>query len=117
MDTPVLVALIASFSSLVAALLVYRSSRRANAVSQEQANIGWAREVRQDATDARSEVAALRNEVRELRRQLDIVTREADHWITEHQTMRRYTWRPGMTIDRLRELIGPLDPPATANGR
>jgi hypothetical protein len=32
--------------------------------------------------------------------------------------MRRHVWRPGMSIERLRELIGPVDPPgATANGR
>lgn len=76
------------------------------------------KELRQDTIDAREEVVQLRTEVRELRRQLDVVTREADHWIAEHQSMRRHTWRPGMTIDRLRELIGPLDPPAAAaNGR
>lgn len=116
MDTPVWVALIASASSLVAALLVYRSSKRANAIALEQANLGWAREVRQDAADARNEVAALREEVRTLRRQLEVATREADHWITEHQGLRRHAWRPGMTIDRLRDLIGPVEPPATANG-
>jgi chromosome condensin MukBEF ATPase and DNA-binding subunit MukB len=68
--------------------------------------------------DAREEVDQLRAQVRQLQRQLDVVTREADHWIAEHQAMRRHAWRPGMTLDRLRELIGPIDPPtATANGR
>lgn len=111
MDTPVVVALIASGSSLVAALLVFRSSRKANAISQEQANLGWAKAIQQDASDARKEVAQLRDEVRELRRQLEVATREADHWIAEHQTMRRHVWRPGMTVERLRELIGPAEPP------
>jgi uncharacterized protein YlxW (UPF0749 family) len=117
-DKTIVVALIAGVPGLVAAYLVYRSSRRANSVAEDQANLGWARELRQDAHDAREEVEQLRGQVRELRRQLDVVTREADHWIAEHQAMRRHTWRPGMTIDRLRELIGPIDPPnATANGR
>jgi peptidoglycan hydrolase CwlO-like protein len=118
MDKTFVVALIAGVPGFVAALLVYRSSRRANAVAEKQTDLAWARELRQDAHDAREEVEQLRGQVRELRRQLDVVTREADHWIAEHQAMRRHTWRPGMTIDRLRELIGPIDPPnATANGR
>lgn len=118
MDKTIVVALIAGVPGLVAAFLVYRSSRRANSVAEDQANLGWARELRQDAADARSEVGLLRTEVRELRRQLEAATREADYWVTEHQAMRRNTWRPGMTIDRLREMIGPIDPPtATANGR
>lgn len=118
MDKSIIVALIAGVPGVLVALLVYRSSRRANAVAEDQANLGWAKELRQDAADARSEVAQLRTEVRELRRQLTAATREADYWVTEHQAMRRNTWRPGMTIERLRELIGPVEPPAaTANGR
>lgn len=116
MDKTVIVALIAGVPGVLAAFLVYRSSNRANSVNEAAANLGWVKELRQDAHDAREEVDQLRSQVRELRRQLDAVTREADHWIAEHQSMRRHTWRPGMTIERLRELIGPLDPPATANG-
>lgn len=115
METPVVTALIAAAAALVAAWFSWRASTRA---TDRQAELGWAKEVRQDAADARTEVAQLRTEVRELRRQLEAATREADYWVAEHQAMRRNTWRPGMTIDRLRDLIGPIDPPAaTANGR
>ena len=114
METPIIVALIAGVPGLIAAFLVFRSSSRANDVNQQAANLGWVKELRQDAIDAREEVDQLRAQVRDLRRQLDAVTREADHWITEHQAMRRHVWRSGMTIDRLRELIGPVDPPAAA---
>lgn len=117
MDRTVIVALIAAGASLVAALFAWRSSSRATDVNQQAANLAWVKELRQDASDARDEVEQLRGQVRELRRQLDAVTREADHWIAEHQSMRRHAWRPGMTIERLRELVGPIDPPATANGR
>jgi uncharacterized coiled-coil DUF342 family protein len=115
-DKTFVVALIAGVPGVLAAFLVYRASNRANSVNARTADLAWARELRQDAHDAREEVDQLRNQVRELRRQLEAVTREADHWIAEHQSLRRHAWRPGMTIDRLRELIGPLDPPATANG-
>lgn len=118
MDTPTVVALIAAGGSLIAALSASRSAGRATDVNQQAANLGWVKEMRQDAADAREEVEQLRGQVRELRRQLDTVTREADHWIAEHQSMRRHAQRPGMTIERLRELIGPMDPPAAAaNGR
>lgn len=117
MDKTIVVALIAGIPGIVAAFLVFRSSSRANDVNARAAELGWVKELRQDAHDAREEVDQLRQQVRELRRQLDAVTREADHWIAEHQSMRRHAWRPGMTIERLRDLIGPIDPPATANGR
>jgi hypothetical protein len=117
-DTPTLVALIALGGTLVTVFFTFRSSTRATDVNQQAANIGLVKELRQDAAEAREEVDQLRNQVRELRRQLEAVTREADYWINEHQAMRRHTWRPGMTIERLRELIGPIDPGATtANGR
>lgn len=118
MDTPTAVALIALIGTIVTAVFTWRSSSRATDVNQRAADLGWVKELRQDAIDAREEVDQLRGQVRELRRQLDAVTREADHWIAEHQAMRRHAWRSGMTLDRLRELIGPIDPPtATANGR
>lgn len=118
MDKTIVVALIAGVPGLVAAYLVYRSSGRATDVNARAAELGWVKELRQDTIDAREEVDQLRNQVRDLRRQLEAVTREADYWINEHQSMRRHVWRPGMTVERLRELIGPIDPPAAAaNGR
>lgn len=115
METPVVTALIAAVAAVLAAFFSWRASTRA---TDRQAELGWAREVRQDAADARTEVAQLRTEIREVRRQLELTQREADHWLTENQSMRKQAHRPGMTIERLRELIGPIDPPAaTANGR
>lgn len=115
METPVVTALIAAGAALVAAFFSWRASTRA---TDRQTELGWAREVRQDAIDAREEVDQLRQMVRTLQRQLEVVTREADHWIAESQTMRRHINRPGITLDRLRELFPPMEPPtATANGR
>lgn len=116
MDASVIAAAIAAVAAIAAAVIAARSSRRATDVNEQAANLGWVKELRQDAIDARKEVADLRAEVRELRRQLGVVTTEADHWVAQHQTMRRHAWRPGMTIERLRELIGP-EPPAAAASR
>lgn len=116
MDKTIVVALIAGVPGLVAAWLVYRSSSRANDVNSRAAELGWVKELRQDTVDARREVQQLREEVRQLRRELQFAQGEADHWNTEHRALRTHAWRPGMTIERLRELIGPMDPPATANG-
>jgi HAMP domain-containing protein len=106
-DTPVLVAIVAAVASIAAAFIAARSSRRATDVNEQAANLGWVKELRQDAVDARKEVSELRAEVRELRRQLEVVTAEADHWIAEHTTIRRHAFRPGMNIERLRVLFGP----------
>lgn len=116
MDTPVVVALIALAGSIVTAVFVWRASGRATDVNEQAANLGWVKELRQDAIDTRKEVEQLQEEVRRLRRQLDIVTREADHWIAEHQNMRRHAFRHGMTIGRLRELWG-TEPPASSAAR
>ena len=118
MDTPVVTALIAAGAAVLAAYFSWRASTRATDVNARAAELGWVKELRQDTIDARREVQQLREEIRQVRRELAVAQDEADHWNAEHQTMRRHTWRPGMTIERLRELIGPLDPPAAAaNGR
>lgn len=114
MDTTTLVAIVAAVAAIIAAVIAAKASNRATDVNEQAANLGWVKELRQDAIDARKEVAELRTEVRELRRQLAVVAGEADHWIGQHQTMHRQAWRPGMTIERLRELFGPEPPSATS---
>lgn len=109
-DTPTVVAVVALLGTVVTGLLTFRASGRATDVNARAAELAWVKELRQDASDARDEVEQLRVQVRDLRRQLDAVTREADHWIAEHQAVRRHVWRNGMTIDRLRDLVGPVDP-------
>jgi uncharacterized coiled-coil DUF342 family protein len=114
MDIPLLVAVVSAAAAIAAATITAKASKRATDVNEQAANLGWVKELRQDAIDARKEVAELRTEVRELRRQLAAVAGEADHWIGQHQTMHRQAWRPGMTIERLRELFGPEPPSATS---
>jgi hypothetical protein len=109
MDTPSIVAVVALSGTVLTALVTWRSSSRATDVSARAGDLAWVKELRQDAVDARGEVVQLQEEVRVLRRQLEVVTREADYWIAEAQTMRRHTWRSGMTIERLRGLVGPPD--------
>jgi hypothetical protein len=115
-DAAIVVAAIGAVAGIWGATVAARASRRATDVNELAANLEWVKQIRQDAVDARLEIANLRTEVRELRRQLAVVSGEADHWITEHQTVRRHVFRPGMTIDRLRELIGP-DPPVPRAAR
>jgi HAMP domain-containing protein len=113
-ETPIAVALIALGAALISGFFTWRTSGRAN---DRTADLAWAKELRQDAADARSEVQQLRDEVRNLRRQLELAQREADYWIAEHQTIRRQAHRPGMTLDRLRELLDPAEPPPAAASR
>lgn len=114
MDTGVVVAVISAASAVICGVLVWRSSGRATDVSKQAADLEWVKEIKQDAVEARKEVGELRTEVRELRRQMAVVTRETDYWISQHQLVHRAVWRPGMTLERLRELIGPEPPTAPA---
>lgn len=111
METATVVAIVAAVASITGAILVSRSARRANDVNEQAANLGWVKELRQDAIDTRKELERCQEQVRHLSRQLDLVTREADHWIAEHQNMRTHAFRRGMTIDRLRAMWP--EPPTT----
>lgn len=115
MDDPsVLVAIISAASAVVCGIMVWRSSGRATDVDARAAELTWVREMRQDATDTRRELDQCQEQVRTLSRQLSAVTREVDHWIARYQTVHRAAWRPGVTLDQLREILGP-DLPATAS--
>lgn len=114
MDTPIVVALIALAATAVTAFFTWRTSGRAN---DRTADLGWAREIRQDAIDARKEVEALQTKVQTLSRQVDAMQRETEYWIGQYQLVHRTAWRPGMTLDRIREFLGPDAPrsPVTGN--
>ena len=116
MDTPVVVAVIALAASAVTAFFTWRASSRATDVNARAAELQWVKEIRQDATDARKEVEALQEQVRTLRRQLDSAIREADHWISQYQAVHRTAWRPGVTIDHLRDMLGPSAPQINGRG-
>lgn len=124
-DGALAVALVAAGASLVGAVLTYRASKQATKVSaasaarsadinEQAAQLQWVKELRAEAADAKNEVKEMRAEVTDLRRQLAITTRETEHLIAELQLFRRTAWREGMSIERLRDFIGP--PPSSANG-
>lgn len=116
-DTPIVVALIALAATAVTAFFTWRASTRANNVNDRATDLAWAKEIRQDAIDARKEVDALQSQIRTASRQMDAMQKEAEYWITQYQLVHRTAWRPGMTLDRLREFLGPDAPrtPATGN--
>ena len=99
----------------IGALFAYKSSGKANDVSEKANELGWVKELRQDAIDTRREMDACQVQVTQLRRQLAVVTREAEHWVSEFQFIHRTVWRPGVTVERLREMLGP-PPPENGDG-
>jgi uncharacterized protein YlxW (UPF0749 family) len=107
-DHTYVIAAIAAIPSVLAAFLVYRTSTQANRTGESRSELDWVKELRQDALDTRKEMEAAQEQVKQLRRQLETVTREADHWIAEYQFMQRNVWRDGMSVERLRELLGPI---------
>lgn len=89
------------------ALFAYKSSGAANNVSEKAGELSWVKELRQDAIDTRRELDGCQVQVTQLRRQIAVVTREAEHWVNEYQFIHRTVWRPGVTVERLREMLGP----------
>lgn len=111
-DTPTVVAALALAGTAITGYFTWRSSTKATDVSDRAEDRAWVKEIKQDAVDARKEVEELRRQVRTLSSQIDAMAKEADYWINQYQLVHRTAWRPGMSLDRLRELIGP-EPPAT----
>lgn len=116
MDTTVAVAGISAAAAVFSGFLVWRSSGRATDVNARAAELAWVKEIRQDAKEAREDVEALQEQVRVLSRQLAVVTREAEHWITRYQFVHRTAWRAGITLDQLREILGPDAEQPSVNG-
>lgn len=112
MDTPIVVALIALGASGVTAFFTWRASGRATDVNERAAELQWVKEIRQDALDARKDVEALQAKVQTLSRQVDTITREAEYWMQQYQLVHRTAWRNGMTLERVRQFLGP-EPPKT----
>ena len=117
MDTSLVIATLSLAGTLIVAALTYRVSRQATRVDERAGELQWVKEMRADAKDARADVAALQEQVASLKRELNVASREAEHLAEEMMLWRRTAWRPGMTIDRYREFIGPPPPAVTANGR
>jgi peptidoglycan hydrolase CwlO-like protein len=107
-DPTVLVAIISAAAAIWCGFMVFKSSGQATNVNERAAELAWVKEIRQDAADARKDIDALQDQVRQLTRQLSVVTREAEHWIAEYQFLHRTIWREGISLIRLREIVGPV---------
>jgi hypothetical protein len=116
-EPSIIAAIVSAAAAVVAALMVFRRSGQANDINGKANELGWVKELRQDALDTRKEMEALQQQVANLRRQLTLAQREAEHWVTEYQFLHRTIWRDTISVDRLRELVGPppQEPPAPAS--
>lgn len=117
MDTASIAALITGVAALLAGIFNFIRAGRANDVNAKAQELGWVKELRQDALDTRKEMEALQKQVQTLRRQLATVSAEADLWIAQYHALHRTIWRDGISIGRLRDYVGPLPAePPPANG-
>jgi hypothetical protein len=112
MDAAVVVALISGVVAIASATVGWRASNRATSAQQQigerAADAARTRQLRED-------LEAADVQVRTLRRQVEVLTREAEAMAADLAYLRRSIWRPGMTVERLRQLVGP-EAPASDNG-
>lgn len=102
--------------TLVACFLTYRAAIRATRVNQQQASIAQQAADEARAKRMRDDLTAAEEEITKLRRQVGVLTKEAESTAADLIYLRRTIWRSGMTIERLREFVGPESPPQL-NGR
>lgn len=107
MDAQLRNTLLTLIGTLVACYLTYRAATRAAAAQQQTVDLARTKQLREDLTAAEQEVT-------KLRRQVSVLTKEAEGAVADLVYLRRTIWRPGMTVERLRELVGPE--PTSPNG-
>lgn len=90
--------------TVLACYLTYRASTRATRVNENNADAARTKQLREDLTAAEEEVV-------KLRRQVAVLTKEAEGAVADLVYLRRTIWRPGMTVERLREFVGPEQMP------
>jgi small-conductance mechanosensitive channel len=111
MDPQTRNAILTLLGTVIACFLTYRASTRATRVQQQGVD------VQQQAADAartkqlREDLTAAEGEVVKLRRQVAVLTREAESAVADLVYLRRTIWRPGMTVERLRDMVGPEGSP------
>lgn len=108
MDAAIVVALISGVVAMASASVGWRASVRATSAQQQvgerSADAARTKQLREDLTTAEMEV-------RMLRRQVEVMTREVESTAADLIYLRRTIWRPGMTLERLRQYVGPEVPP------
>lgn len=110
MDASDVVAIGALLVATLGSLLTFRSAGRATAVQAQNSDAARIKQLRDDLTAADEEVV-------KLRRQVNVLTKEAEATAADLVYLRRTIWRPGMTIERLREFVGPETQPPNGVGQ
>lgn len=113
---PTLKDVLTILGTVLACYLTYRASLRATRVQQQVASATQQTADENRAKRMRDDLTAAEEEISKLRRQVVVLTREAEGCAADLVYLRRTIWRSGMTIERLREFVGPESPPAS-NGR
>lgn len=119
MDLKDAFALLVILVSVASTIMVSGNARRATTVQAENVDLSRIRDLRAELAETKIELDACRQQATELNRKLQIANREAGEAWTEVAVLRRMAYRPGMTIERLREYLGPLiddEPRSTASG-
>jgi hypothetical protein len=105
MDVQTRNTLLTLLGTIAACYLTYRASTRATRVQQQSADVLRTKQLREDLSAAEEEVV-------KLRRQVAVLTREAESAVADLVYLRRTIWRHGMTVERLRDMVGPESPPS-----
>lgn len=102
-------------ATLLGTLLVSRNARKATSVNAQNVDLARIRDLRSELAETKNELEACKTQATELNRKLQISNREASQAWLELAELKRLAHRPGMTLPRLLEYIGPLPDPDAAD--
>jgi peptidoglycan hydrolase CwlO-like protein len=98
-ETRDLIAIFSVLLALVSMIIVSRNSRKATAVSTENADLARIRDLRVELRETKDELDHVKTQVGRLSRQLDEASAAATEAYRERAEMLRYARMPGMDLD------------------
>lgn len=110
MDAQLRNTLITLLGTVIVCYYTYRASVRATRVQQLSVDEARTKRIREDLEAAEAEIV-------KLRRQVAVCSREVESATADLALLHGAIWRPGMTIERLRELVGPEEAPPNPASR
>lgn len=113
METRDVLYLVATLATVVFGILTYRNGRRGTDISEQTYELNRLNAVEKRASDLEDKLTRANDTIDALQRKLRVTTELADQATAEWQALHKLIWRPGMTLDRLKDYVGPPTPEET----
>jgi len=118
LETRDFLSILALLASVVLGVITARNGRRGVETGQENLKLQKLKHTEDRVTELEGKVAKANGTIESLQRKLRVTTELADQATAEWTALSIFIHRPGMTLDRVKDYVGPpTAEPATGGGR